>query len=109
MDQEALIVSVIEGVRKERGMSIAELARRSAIDRKRLWYILRHKRALHAGELVRLAVVLNLGLQHFLTLDQARTLQKHREEILHDYGFSSEVARILRRDPEACSETAEQS
>lgn len=65
-------------MRCERGMSIAELGRRSLIDRKRLWYILDGQRQMRADEFVRVCAVLNLGLRNFLTPDIAEEMRRSR-------------------------------
>ena len=58
MDHSQYIIDKLEEARDERGMPIAELARRSGIHRKRLWYILNGERKLRADEFVRLIVVM---------------------------------------------------
>lgn len=78
VEHSKLIVVRIEEVRCERGMSIAELGRRSLIDRKRLWYILDGQRQMRADEFVRVCVVLNLGLRNFLTPDIAEEMRRGR-------------------------------
>ena len=40
MNHADLIVARIERARQDRGISVAELARRMGVDRKRLWYVL---------------------------------------------------------------------
>ena len=62
MEHAKLVVVRMEEARELRGMSVAELARRASIDRKRLWYILDGQRQMRADEFVRLCVVLNLGM-----------------------------------------------
>ena len=39
MNHADLIVARIERARQDRGISVAELARRMGVDRKRLWYV----------------------------------------------------------------------
>ena len=78
VEHSKLIVVRIEEVRCERGMSIAELGRRSLIDRKRLWYILDGQRQMRADEFVRVCAVLNLGLRNFLTPDIAEEMRRGR-------------------------------
>lgn len=62
MEHYRYIVVKLEAARDERGMTVAELARRSDIPRKRLWYILDGQRQLRADELVRLCIVLGMGI-----------------------------------------------
>ena len=56
----------MEQARWERGISVAELARRIGVDRKRLWRVLNGERAMRADEFVRLCAVLGLGIGRFL-------------------------------------------
>ena len=51
----------MEQARWERGISVAELARRVEIDRKRLWRVLNGERAMKVDEFVRLCMELGLG------------------------------------------------
>lgn len=78
MEHAKLVVVRMEEARELRGISVAELARRASIDRKRLWYILDGQRQMRADEFVRLCVVLNLGLGNFLTSEMTRELTKRR-------------------------------
>ena len=72
MEHAKLVVVRMEEARELRGISVAELARRASIDRKRLWYILDGQRQMRADEFVRLCVVLNLGLGNFVPHERAR-------------------------------------
>ena len=47
MNRANLIVARIERARQDRGISVAELARRINVDRKRLWYVLNGQRSMH--------------------------------------------------------------
>lgn len=76
MEHAKLVVVRMEEARELRGMSVAELARRASINRKRLWYILDGQRQMRADEFVRLCVVLNLGMGNFLTPDMAKELSR---------------------------------
>ena len=51
----------MEQARWERGISVAELARRIGVDRKRLWRVLNGERAMRADEFVRLCMELGSG------------------------------------------------
>lgn len=46
--------------RQERGISIAELARRIGIDKKRLWYVLNGQREMRVDEFLKLCVALRI-------------------------------------------------
>ena len=61
-----LIAAKMEQARWERGISVAELARRISVDRKRLWRVLNGERAMRADEFVRLCMELGVGLGRFL-------------------------------------------
>ncbi len=63
MDHAKLIAVRMEEARDARGISVAELARRSSIDRKRLWYILDGQRQMRADEFVRLCAVMGLDMK----------------------------------------------
>lgn len=65
MDHINLIAAKMEQVRWERGISVAELARRIGVDRKRLWRVLNGERAMRADEFVRLCAELGVGLAAF--------------------------------------------
>lgn len=58
-----LIAARMEQTRWERGISVAELARRIGVDRKRLWRVLNGERRMHADELVRLCGELGVVLE----------------------------------------------
>ena len=78
MNHADLIVARIERARQERGISVAELARRVGVDRKRLWYVLNGQRSMHVDEFVRLCAVMNMGLGCFLTKEMAAGLAEAR-------------------------------
>ena len=69
----------MEQVRWERGISVAELARRIGVDRKRLWRVLNGERAMRADELVRLCAELGVGLGCFMDprCPHRETLPRH--------------------------------
>ena len=80
MDHIDLIAARMEQARWERGISVAELARRIGVDRKRLWRVLNGERAMRADEFVRLCAVLGLGigLGSFFTKEMATCPAKAR-------------------------------
>lgn len=61
------IVDSIEHKRLKRGISVAELARRCRIDRKRLWYVLDGQREMRVDEFLKLCIVLGLDPRSFVT------------------------------------------
>ena len=86
MDHEKLIAIRMEEARELRGISIAELGRRSSIEHKRLWYILNGQRQMRADEFIRLCMVLNLDMYHFLTKDMLEDLQSRKHKVIEDFG-----------------------
>ena len=79
-------VRTINRSRLKRGMSVAELARRTDIDKKRLWYILDGQREMRVEEFLRLCVVLKMDPRSFVTRDMvngiaeatARSIERRR-------------------------------
>lgn len=84
MNHADLIVARIERARQERGISVAELARRVGVDRKRLWYVLNGQRSMHVDEFVRLCAVMNMGLGCFLTKEMAAGLAEARRRTVEE-------------------------
>ena len=66
MDLNDFIVRRAELARRVRGISVAELARRIGVDRKRLWRVLNGERAMRADELVKLCAFFGLGIKSFI-------------------------------------------
>ena len=54
-------------MRLERGMSVAELDRRTGIDTKRLWYILDGQREMRVDEFLKLCITLRMDPRSFVT------------------------------------------
>lgn len=65
VDDEGRIVMRLEQARAYRGISVAELARRVGVDRKRLWRVLNGERAMRVDEFVRLCVFFGMGIGGF--------------------------------------------
>lgn len=76
MDHSQYIIDKLEEARDERGMPIAELARRSGIHRKRLWYILNGKRKLRADEFVRLIVIMGTPITTYIPTEMLDALSR---------------------------------
>lgn len=79
---ERTIVEHIENLRRDRGISIAELARRIGMDGKRLWYVLHGQREMRVEEFIKLCAFFNLGLGCFIdraTVERLRSSQPLRE------------------------------
>ena len=61
------IILIIDRMRLERGMSVAELGRRTGIDKKRLWYILDGQREMRVDEFLKLCITLRMDPRSFVT------------------------------------------
>lgn len=82
MTPESRVVAAFETARAERGISVAELARRIGVDRKRLWYVLNGQREMRVDEFIRLCAFFGLGLGCFIdraTVEDLRSPHPHRE------------------------------
>lgn len=99
MDHAKLIAVRMEEARDARGISVAELARRASIDRKRLWYILDGQRQMRADEFVRLCVIMGLDMQFFLTSELRDELAWRHQKTLEDYGSGLCGLPSLREKP----------
>lgn len=81
-DHSVCIVAIIEITREDRGIGVAELARRIGIDGKRLWYVLHGQREMRVEEFIKLCAFFNLGLGCFIdkaTVERLRSSQPFRE------------------------------
>lgn len=54
-------------LREEIGMSVAELARRIDVDRKRLWYVLNGQREMRVDEFLKICIALRTDPRRFIT------------------------------------------
>ena len=75
VDDEGRIVMRLEQARAYRGISVAELARRVGVDRKRLGRVLNGERAMRVDEFVRLCVFFGMGIGAFATADLMREIR----------------------------------
>ncbi len=76
------VAAFIESKRQQRGISVAELARRIDIDKKRLWYVLNGQREMRLDEFIKLCAFFDLGLGRFIdkaTAERLRSPQPYRE------------------------------
>ncbi len=80
MEKDFFLVRKLESARQLRGISYAELSRRTNINGKRLWYIMNCKRTMRIDEFVKLCAFFNLGLRQFMS-----------EELLDDLRVKSTV------------------
>lgn len=79
---ERAIVEHIENLRRDRGISVAELARRIGVDGKRLWYVLHGQREMRVEEFIKLCAFFDLGLGCFIdraTVERLRSSQPFHE------------------------------
>ena len=72
VDDEGRIVMRLEQARAYRGISVAELARRVGVDRKRLWRVLNGERAMRVDEFVKLCAFFGMGVGMFVPTKPAR-------------------------------------
>ena len=77
MEHIDLIAARMEQARWERGISVAELARRIGVDRKRLWRVPNGQRAMRVDEFVKLYAFFGLGIKSFIP--KARTARRPPE------------------------------
>lgn len=73
MDLNDFIVRRVELARRVRGISVAELARRIGVDRKRPWRVLNGERIMRADEFVKLCVFFGVGIGAFAPARQAKS------------------------------------
>lgn len=74
---------IIEKAREDRGVSIAELARRIGVDGKRLWYVLNGQREMRVDEFIKLCAFFDLGMGRFIdraTVERLRSPCPYRQE-----------------------------
>ena len=95
MDHSQYIVEMLETARDVRGISIAELARRTDIPRKRLWYILKGQRELRADEFVRLSIVLDMNARQFVPHAMLERYEANGKRTLEDFGTGSTTSPML--------------
>ena len=65
-DDNRDIAKLCNELRKTIGMSIAELARRIGVDRKRLWYVLNGQREIRVDEFLKICVALKTDPKGFI-------------------------------------------
>lgn len=62
-------LALFDCARRERGLAVAELARRTGINSKRLWYVLNGQREMRVDEFLKLCVALRIDPRSFVTRD----------------------------------------
>lgn len=73
------VVTAIEEVRSLWGISVAKLARRIGVDRKRLWYVLNGQRTMRVDEFLKLCVALRMDPRSFITKDMVEEILAARK------------------------------
>lgn len=68
------ISDALEARRTVVGISIAELARRVGIDKKRLWYVLNGQREMRVDEFLKLCVALRIDPRSFVTREMVEQI-----------------------------------
>lgn len=95
MEHARYIVEQLELARKERGISIAELARRSDIPVKRLGYIFNDDRQLRADEFVRLCIVLGMPMTAFVPAPLLGKYEAVGRKTLEEFGAGFSFANVF--------------
>lgn len=70
------IAKQCDEIRKEVGMSVAELARRVGLDRKRLWYVLNGQREMRVDEFLKICIALRTDPKRFITHEMVEGVHK---------------------------------
>lgn len=70
------ITKKCDEIRREIGMSVAELARRIGVDRKRLWYVLNGQREMRVDEFLKLCIAFRADPRTFVTRDMVEDVRK---------------------------------
>ena len=73
------VVTAIEEARSLWGISVAKLARRIGVDRKRLWYVLNGQRTMRVDEFLKLCVALRVDPRSFITKDMVEDILAARK------------------------------
>lgn len=89
MEYATLIIQKIEEIREDRGINIAELARRIEVSRQRLWSVLRFKRRMRIEEFVKICAVLDINPQCFITKEMAEELESWHKKMDEDFGVGA--------------------
>ncbi len=97
MDHSQYIVEKLEESRDERGISVAELARRTDIPCKRLYYILDGQRQLRADEFVRLCIVLDIPMRVFVPQAMIAHYEAAGRRTIEDYGTGTTTTSYYSR------------
>lgn len=69
-----------------RGLSVAELARRTNIEKKRLWYILDGQREMRVDEFLRLCVALGVDPRKFVTREIVDEVASATKRSIENHG-----------------------
>ena len=76
----------MSALRLMRGLSVAELARRTNIEKKRLWYILDGQREMRVDEFLKLCVALGVDPRKFVTREIVDEVASATKRSIENYG-----------------------
>lgn len=74
-DDNQDIAKRCDEIRKQIGMSVAELARRIDVDRKRLWYVLNGQREMRVDEFLKICITLGVDPRRFIANDMVEGIR----------------------------------
>ena len=66
-DHNTCVITKLNACRLRQGISIAELARRTEINGKRLWHVINEQREMRVDEFLKLCIVLRVDPRSFVT------------------------------------------
>ncbi len=76
----------MSALRLMRGLSVAELARRTNIEKKRLWYILDGQREMRVDEFLKLCVALGVDPRKFVTREIVDEVASATKRSIENHG-----------------------
>lgn len=76
MSKEGNVAKRLEFMRRYRGISVAELARRIGTDRKRLWYVLNGQREMRVEEFLKLCLALKVDPRSFVSRGMMEEIER---------------------------------
>lgn len=89
MAEISYITNKIREVRSERGISIAELARRAGMTPNALGESLRGNRMLTAEELIRISAILGIELWNYIEPERRQEMAERRKRFIEEFGPST--------------------
>lgn len=86
MEYATPIIQKIEEIREDRGINIAELARRIEVSRQRLWNVLHLKRHMRIDEFIKICAILDINPRCLITKEMAEKLGSLHKKMDEDFG-----------------------